>query len=88
MNEKLEEFVLDFIEKKEKHCNENYCTNEELYSAIKKDCPSLMDGDITYILGEMLKKGLIRWTNVEGVDYYRLPLKKPVSLPNNKKLNY
>lgn len=43
---------------------------------------------MTHLLGQMVKEGLIRWMNVKGVDYYRLPLEKPVSLPNNENLNY
>lgn len=87
MNEELENFVIDIIKEKEKQSKENYCTKEELYPAFKEDYFYLTDGDITNILGEMVKKGLICWMNVNGVDYYRLPLKKPVSLPNNRNLN-
>ena len=82
MNDELEEKILGFIK-------ENmHCTKEELYSSLKVDYPKLTGADMTHLLGQMVKEGLIRWMNVKGVDYYRLPLEKPVPLPNNENLNY
>lgn len=82
MNDELEEKVVDIIKK-----NNGCCTKEDIISSLKKDYPKLTDGDITYLLGEMVKEGLIRGMNNNGVDYYRLPPEKPVPLPNKENLN-